>query len=103
MTLARSFVMRHVSRALMLALGCAVIAGCSSGIDMRTGKSNDHEVAYRLGDRRDDNNVIYVERQPRVVYVQPVAPAYVYYPATPQYQTVPVLRTVPPTRYYYAD
>ena len=100
--------MKNVSRALIIARGCAVIAGCT-GTDMRYGKGDDHEVAYRAGDRRD-TQVVYVDRQPRYVYqqpryvyVQPVQPAYVYYPTTPQYQVVPVIRTVPTTRYVYVD
>ena len=97
--------MRNTSRALMAALGCAVIAGCTYGTEMRTGKGDDHQVSYRLGathanDR--DTRVVYATPQPRVVYVQP-APAYVYYPTTPQYQVVPVLRTIPASRYYYYD
>lgn len=95
--------MRNISRAMMVSLGCAVIAGCGSGIDQRYGKGNDHEVAYRVGDRRDQTKVVYVDRQPRVVYVQPVSPAYVYYPTTPRYQVVPVLRTAPTTQYYYVN
>ena len=102
--------MRNISRALMAALGCAVIAGCTYGTEMRTGKGDDHQVSYRLGathanDR--DTRVVYATPQPRVVYVQPVpvqpAPAYVYYPTTRQYHVVPVLRTVPASRYYYYD
>ena len=103
--------MRNVSRALIVALGCAVIAGCAAGTDMRTGKGDDHQVSYRLGATRDndrDNRVVYATPQSRVVYVQPVQPApvqpsYVYYPTTPRYQVVPVVRTVPVTRYYYYD
>lgn len=102
--------MRHVSRALVVALGCAVVAGCGTGTEIRSGKGDDHEVAYRLGASRGtdrDTRVVYATPQPRVVYVQPVpvqpAPAYVYYPTTPRYQVVPVLRTAPTTQYYHYD
>jgi hypothetical protein len=97
--------MRNISRALIVALGCAVIAGCT-GTDMYTGKGDDHQVSYRLGATRDndrDTRVVYATPQPRVVYVQPAQPAYVYDPMTPRYQVVPVVRTVPVTRYYYYD
>ena len=96
--------MKPLFRALIVALGCAVIAGCT-GTDMRTGKGDDHQVSYRLGATRgadrDDTRVVYA--QPRYVYVQPAQSAYVYYPTTPQYRIVPVVRTVPTTRYYYYD
>lgn len=86
--------MRNLSRVLVVAAGLAILAGCGT-TDQRYGKGNDHEVANL------NNRTVYVEKEPRVVYVQqPVvqpAPTVVYYQPAPVYST----RVVPVTRYYY--
>lgn len=102
--------MSNRTRVLTMAAGgalvLALLAGCGT-TDQRYGKGNDHEVANL------NNRTVYVEKEPRVVYVpQPVAqpaPTVVYvqpapvYTATPAYSTQPVYstRVAPVTRYYY--
>lgn len=96
--------MSNRTRVLIMALGGALglvlLAGCGAP-DQRYGKGNDHEVANL------NNRTVYVEKEPRVVYVQqPVAqpaPTVVYYQPAPVYSTTPVYstRVVPVTRYYY--
>ena len=97
---------RVLTMALGGALGLVVLAGCGTP-DQRYGKGNDHEVANL------NNRTVYVEKEPRVVYVQqPVAqpaPTVVYYQPAPVYSTAPAYgttpvystRVVPVTRYYY--
>lgn len=101
--------MSNRTRVLMMTLsgvlGLALLAGCGTP-DQRWGKGNDHEVANL------NNRTVYVEKEPRVVYVQQPAPsvvyyetAPVYYSTSPVYTTTPVYSTrtrlVPVTRYYY--
>jgi hypothetical protein len=124
------------SRMLVCVCARALIAGCGSA-PYRSGKGNDHEVIYRpvnqepvRGEeaRKDsysgtkEREVVYVEREPAVVY-QPVVPAYRVVPAPapaptyrvitskPDYSTVttrpaypaPSYTVVPVARYYYYD
>lgn len=98
--------MKTMSRVLVATLagsfGLALLAGCGS-TENRYGKGNDHEVANL------NNRTVYVEKEPRVVYVPQAAPTVVYvqpapvYGVVPAYSTTPVYstRTVPVTRYYY--
>jgi hypothetical protein len=89
--------MSKLSRVLVVAAAGALIVGCGTS-DQRYGKGNDHEVANL------NNRTVYVEKEPRIVYVQqPVvqpAPTVVYYQPAPIYSATPV-RVVPVTRYYY--
>ena len=99
--------MGHLSRLLVVAAAGALIAGCATP-EQRYGKGNDHEVANL------NNRTVYVEKEPRVVYVQqPVAqpaPTVVYVQPAPVYSTTPAYynttpvystRVVPVARYYY--
>jgi hypothetical protein len=92
--------MGNLSRVLVVAAAGALIVGCGTS-NQRYGKGNDHEVANL------NNRTVYVEKEPRIVYVQqPVvqpAPTVVYYQPAPVYSTTPVYstRVVPVTRYYY--
>lgn len=102
--------MGNLSRLLVVAAAGVLIVGCGTP-QQRYGKGNDHEVANL------NNRTVYVEKEPRIVYVQqPVvqpAPTVVYYqPApvyttSPAYSTTPVyttpVRVVPVTRYYYSN
>lgn len=98
-----SLIMKTTSRVLTMtlagSLGVMLLAGCGSTAN-RYGKGNDHEVANL------NNRTVYVEKEPRVVYVQqPVAqpaPTVVYVQPAPVYSTTPV-RVVPVTRYYYTN
>ena len=92
--------MKNLSRVLIATGAVALLAACGT-TDERYGKGNDHEVANL------NNRTVYVEKEPRVVYVQqPVAqpaPTVVYYQPAPVYSSTPVYSTrmVPVTRYYY--
>lgn len=109
------------SKVLLAVCAGALIAGCGS-VPQRTGKGNDHEIAYRsqkvesprIAEQRE---VVYVERAP--VYYQPIVPAYRVVPTEPIYRVVtpdPAYRTVttrpayqgtynvvPVTRYYHVE
>lgn len=110
------------SRMLVCVCAGALIAGCGSA-PYRAGKGNDHEVTYRPANQEQqvvkEREVVYVEREPTVVY-QTVVPAYRVVPAPqptyrvvtsqPAYSTVttrpayaPTYTVVPVTRYYYYD
>lgn len=105
--------MNIFSTALVGVLAGALIAGCGS-VPQRTGKGNDHVVAYRTQAEEPkvvkEREIVYVERNPvyyQPVYYQPVVPAYRVVTSDPAYTTVttrPVYRTyVPVTRTYYTD
>ncbi|WP_162917053.1 hypothetical protein [Dongia deserti] len=104
--------MNIFSKVLVGLLAGALIAGCGT-VPTRTGKSNDHVVAYRSQNVEPtrEREVVYVDRTPvyqERVYYQRVVPAYRVISSDPSYATVttrPVYQrtftTGPVTRYYY--
>ena len=106
--------MKILSTMVVGVLAGALIAGCGTA-PTRTGKSNDHVVAYRTQNAEPtrvvrEREVVYVNRTPvyQPVYYQPVVPAYRVISSDPGYSTVttrPVYQrtytTMPTTRYYY--
>jgi len=110
--------MNIFARGLVCACAAALIAGCGSA-PYRSGKGDDHQVAYRPANVEDQTvtpvrEVVYVDRP---VYYETVAPAYRVVPVQPTYRVVtsdPAYTTVtsrpvfertytmvPVTRYYY--
>ena len=116
--------MKIFSTVLVSVLAGALLAGCGN-VPTRTGKGNDHVVAYRAQNVEPtrvvrEREVVYVDRTPayyQPVYYQPVVPAYRVISSDPTYSTVttrpiyqrtyttqPIYQrtytTVPTTRYY---
>jgi hypothetical protein len=103
--------MKILSTMVVGVLAGALIAGCGTA-PTRTGRANDHVVAYRTQNAVParvvrEREVVYVD-QP--VYYQPVVPAYRVISADPAYTTVttrPIYQrtytTTPTTPYYYSN
>jgi hypothetical protein len=102
--------MKVFSTMLACVLAGILIAGCGTA-PTRTGKANDHVIAYRTQNAVParvvrEREVVYVN-QP--VYYQPVVPAYRVISADPAYTIVttrPIYQrttTTPTTPYYYSN